>query len=74
MPWPDVLVFDSDGDNLADGGEVVMGTAPSNPDSDADTIPDDIDPLPLDPGGTMQYIEAELRGLCAVIKSLLQYL
>ncbi len=60
---PDPTVYDSDGDGLRDGLEVLFApfTSPCNADSDADGIPDDIDPFPLDPGGTPGYIEGKLR-------------
>ncbi len=67
---PDPLDADSDGDTLSDGDEVLMGTDTCNVDSDADTIPDDVDPFPLDPGGTTGFVESELRDLCDTISGL----
>ncbi|MFW9964812.1 MAG: NosD domain-containing protein, partial [Candidatus Sifarchaeia archaeon] len=46
IPWPDEgfdyypLVVDSDGDGIDDNFEVVLGTDPLNPDSDADELSD----------------------------------
>ena len=54
----DVSTIDSDGDGLTDVDEIALGTDPSHPDTDRDTIPDGSDPdiiataisaLPLDP-------------------------
>lgn len=58
---PDPLNPDSDGDTLSDGAEVDLGTSPCNVDTDDDGVPDNIDPLPLDPGVTGTYIEEQLR-------------
>jgi len=60
---PDPLNPDSDGDTLSDGAEVALGTSPCDADSDADGIPDNVDPLPLDPEGTPEYLETYLRSL-----------
>lgn len=38
---------DSDGDGWSDLDEYLHGTDPHNPDTDEDTVPDSIDPLPL---------------------------
>ncbi|MEE8155544.1 MAG: SBBP repeat-containing protein [Phycisphaerales bacterium] len=67
---PDPLNPDSDGDNILDGVEVDTGTDPCNPDTDNDGIPDDIDPFPLDPGGTPGFIELELRDLAVFVDAL----
>jgi hypothetical protein len=66
---PNPLDPDSDGDGLSDGDEAddlvgsVAITDPCNADTDGDGIPDDIDPLPTDPGGTEGYIAQDLRDL-----------
>ncbi|MHC4415400.1 MAG: hypothetical protein ACYS0G_08965 [Planctomycetota bacterium] len=68
---PDPLDSDSDDDNLLDGEEVdVMGTDSCNPDTDEDGVPDDVDPLPTDPGVTGDYIEQALRDLSERARSL----
>jgi hypothetical protein len=64
---PDPLNPDSDGDTLSDGAEVALGTSPCATDTDADGIPDNVDPLPLDPEGTGEYVETALRTLCDFI-------
>lgn len=69
---PDPLVADSDGDTLLDGEEVdvSLGTDPCNVDTDGDTVPDNIDPLPTVPGVTSGFIEDDLRALCVYVKGL----
>ena len=65
---PDPLTADSDGDTLPDGEEqLVLGTDPCRLDTDEDGIPDNLDPLPLDPGGTEAYLEQRTRELSAEI-------
>jgi hypothetical protein len=66
---PNPLSLDSDGDTLADGAEVALGTSACDPDSDGDGIPDNIDPLPTNPEGTAGYLESTLRTLCDVIQA-----
>ncbi len=61
---------DSDDDGISDGAEVTTlpsATDPCNTDSDDDGLPDDIDPFPTNPGGTVDFIEDMLRDLCAEI-------
>ena len=58
---PDPLNPDSDGDTLSDGAEVELGTDPCVADTDGDGVNDNLDPTPLDPGVTQDYIEEELR-------------
>jgi len=67
---PNPLNPDSDGDNLLDGVEVAIGSNPCLADTDADGIPDDIDPFPTDPGGTQDFIETALRDLCLAVEGL----
>lgn len=67
---PDPLNPDSDDDNIVDGVEVDTGTDPCNPDTDNDGIPDDLDPFPLDPGGTPDSVELELRDLAVFVDAL----
>lgn len=58
----DPLNPDTDGDGLSDGYEVnVSLTDPLNPDTDGDGLTDDIDPTPLDPGATADWLEDEAR-------------
>ncbi len=64
---PSPTAADSDGDHLSDGAEVARGTNVCNADTDGDGIPDNLDPFPLDPGGTRGYIERELRNLAVYI-------
>jgi hypothetical protein len=55
---------DSDGDGLADGQELVGPIMVSNPclvDSDGDGLNDNVDPNPLDPGGSQSEIESFIR-------------
>jgi hypothetical protein len=67
---PDPLNPDSDGDGLLDGDEVdgLIGrpdlTNPCSADTDGDSIPDAIDPLPTSPTGTEGFIADDLRTLC----------
>ena len=73
---PNPLDPDSDGDGLLDGDEVdgaVGGsdlTDPCNADTDGDSIPDDVDPLPTDPTGTEDAIAEDLRALCDYVEGL----
>lgn len=46
---PDRDDNDNDGDGLSDDAELLAGTNPENPDTDADTIKDGLDPQPLAP-------------------------
>lgn len=64
---PNPLDPDSDDDNILDGDEVILGTDPCDPDTDGDGVQDDIDPLPLDPGVTDDFIEQELRDCAGVV-------
>ena len=43
----DVCDDDIDGDTLSNDDEIALGTDPSNPDTDADGLPDNTDPDPL---------------------------
>jgi len=63
----DLLNPDSDGDTLLDGEEVDLGTSVCNTDTDLDGIPDNVDPLPLDPSGTIDAIEMDLRTLAQFV-------
>jgi hypothetical protein len=73
---PNPLDADSDNDGILDGDEVddavgaVEQTDPCNADTDGDTIPDGIDPLPTDPTGTEGAIAADLRALCDYVAGL----
>lgn len=73
---PNPLDPDSDGDGLLDGDEVdaLLGlpelTDPCNADTDGDSIPDPIDPLPTDPTGTEGFLAEDLRTLCAYVEGL----
>jgi len=73
LACPDPWAEDSDDDGLPDGAEVGYdgepgtGTSPCDPDSDDDGVGDAIDPTPLDPGATGDWIEEELRDTRAVI-------
>jgi len=58
---PDPLDADSDSDNLLDGEEVILGTNTCSSDTDGDNVPDDVDPLPTEPGVSSGYLEDELR-------------
>jgi len=59
---PDPLFADSDGDTLLDGQEVTVShTSPCSRDTDDDGIWDGTDPLPLDPGVPVSFIEDHLR-------------
>ncbi len=60
---PDPLNVDSDGDTLSDGDEVTGGTNPCNTDTDGDGVPDNVDPLPTDPGVTSGFLEDSSREL-----------
>jgi hypothetical protein len=72
-----VAVYEeSDDDGLLDGDEIdaLVGfsdlTDPCNADTDGDTIPDGIDPLPTNPEGTEDYIAGDLRNLCEYVAAL----
>ncbi len=68
MGCTDPLNPDTDGDGLSDGYEVnVLGTDPCYADTDGDGVPDGIDPLPLDPGVTQDFLESWLRDLADTI-------
>ena len=67
---PDPLNPDSDSDGLSDGEEVALGTNACDPDTDGDSVPDSIDPTPLDPGVPDSFIEASLRDESASIAAL----
>jgi len=58
---PSPMVFDSDGDTLSDGGEVLAGTNPCNVDTDGDGISDNVDPFPTDPAVITGWLEDESR-------------
>ncbi len=60
---PDPVIADSDGDTLGDGAEVDLGTNPCNVDTDGDGVRDNVDPLPLTPGVTDDFLELALRDL-----------
>jgi len=65
---PSPLGADSDGDTLLDGGEVLADTNPCNPDTDDDSVRDDIDPTPTVPGVTGGFLETEMRHLAEEIR------
>ncbi len=65
----DPLNPDTDGDTLLDGDEAVAGLNPCSTDTDGDLIPDNLDPLPLDPGGTGAYVEQTLRDLACQVSN-----
>ena len=44
-------------------------TDPCNADTDGDTIPDNLDPLPTNPGGTQNFIAQDLRSLSDFIET-----
>ena len=52
-----------EGLGLAPPSQPVTGGAAGKPDSDGDSIPDDIDPLPADPTGTDDFVARDLRNL-----------
>ncbi len=56
------------GDNLLDGFEVTFDSDPCLADTDADGIPDDINPFPTDPEGTQDVIETALRDLSLAVE------
>jgi len=66
---PDPTAADSDGDTLADGDEVALGTSPCDPDTDGDTVHDGIDPTPTEPGVTGGFLEEATRDLGARISA-----
>jgi hypothetical protein len=61
---------DSDDDTLSDSVEVTAGTSPCLADTDADGLPDNIDPLPLVPGATQEFLEEMARDQADSISSL----
>ncbi len=67
---PSPTIADSDGDTLSDGAEAALGTSPCNTDTDADTVADNIDDEPTNPGVSSDFIEAAIRDLCDFIGSL----
>jgi hypothetical protein len=64
---PSPTVVDSDVDGLSDGIEVMSGTDLCSLDTDADGIPDRLDPFPTNPSGTVGYVEEQLRILASDI-------
>jgi hypothetical protein len=44
----DDLPFDRDGDGLSNGEELLMNTDPDHPDTDRDSVNDNVDPFPLE--------------------------
>lgn len=59
---------DTDGDGLSDGHEVtVTFTNPLSPDTDGDGLGDAVDPTPLDPGATADWLEDETRLLAETV-------
>jgi hypothetical protein len=71
---------DSDDDGWTDGYEVLgadpdddsddPGTNPCNPDSDNDGLIDSVDPTPLEPGATGEFLEEMSRDLAAFIRDM----
>lgn len=64
---PDPLAPDSDHDSLLDGEEIGLGTSPCEADTDGDTLPDAVDPAPLNPtisGSTLE--QAAFALACAI--------
>lgn len=53
---PDPTDADSDDDSLLDGDEVDLGTDPCSADTDGDGVDDATDPLPTDPGVTVDFL------------------
>jgi hypothetical protein len=67
----DPLNPDTDGDGLDDGHEVnVIGSDPCNADTDGDGLTDDIDPTPLVPGATNDFLADWARDLANEVCSL----
>lgn len=59
---------DTDGDTISDGDEVnITLTDPLSADTDDDGLADNIDPTPLDPGATADWLEDEARTLADYI-------
>lgn len=55
---------DTDGDGISDGDEVnITFTNPLSADTDGDGLSDLVDPTPLDPGATADWLEAEALAL-----------
>ncbi len=67
---PDPLVADSDGDGLSDGFEVSNGTDPCNADTDGDGLTDDVDPTPLVPGATNDFLADWTRDVSDDVRDL----
>ncbi len=61
---------DSDGDSVSDGDEQLLMTNPCDADTDGDGLPDNLDPLPLDPGGNESEIEQDIRDIATTIELL----
>ncbi len=60
---PNPLTADSDGDTISDGDETAGNTDPCSTDTDNDGVPDNVDPLPTQPGVTQDFLEDWVREL-----------
>lgn len=67
---PNPLVADSDGDGLSDGEELALGTDPCNADTDGDGLSDGIDPTPLHPGATADFLEDMALATAEMIRAI----
>lgn len=67
---PDPLAFDSDGDGIGDGDEANAGTDPCNVDTDGDGLNDDVDPTPLVPGATNDFLADWTRDVSDTVRNL----
>jgi hypothetical protein len=59
--------FDSDGDGLSDSDEIAQGTNPYLRDTDGDELPDNLDPLPLDPSWNSPTAPPDILGAPVII-------